>query len=54
MRDNSIRENQQAGFINVQHCDGKRNLSDMFTKEDKDIGHYLDTRDHVVTHPLSL
>ena len=28
-------------FIEVKHFEGKRNLSDMFTKEDRDTAHYI-------------
>ena len=37
------------GFIETKHCEGKYNLSDMFTKEDKDIQHYITSRDHIMS-----
>ena len=40
IRENAIRESVQAGIIEVKHIGGAINLSDLFTKEDKDVGHY--------------
>jgi hypothetical protein len=48
IRENAVRESQQKGFIITKHCQGKYNLSDMFTKEDKDIGHFIEIRDHMM------
>ena len=48
IRENAVRESQQNGFIITKHCQGKYNLSDMFTKEDKDIGHFIEIRDHMM------
>jgi hypothetical protein len=49
IRENSVRESTQSGFLLVKHCPGKRNLSDMFTKEDKDTAHFIEIRDVVMT-----
>jgi hypothetical protein len=49
MRENAVRESFQNGFIIVKHISGKINLSDMFTKEDKDTSHFLEIRDIVMT-----
>ena len=52
MRENAVRELQSKGFCKVQHIAGSTNLSDMFTKEDKDSAHYIQIRDAVQT-PIS-
>ena len=33
------------GLFKVKHISGKNNSSDIFTKEDKDIEHYITVRD---------
>ena len=48
MRENSTREQQLNGFCTVKHIPGDNNLSDMFTKEDKNINHFISIRDAVV------
>lgn len=48
MRENAIRESVSNDFVSIQHVEGKVNLADMFTKEDKDTPHYVKTRDHVM------
>ena len=52
MRENAVRESVQNGFITTKHCEGKYNLSDMFTKEDKDILHYITIRDNIMADEL--
>ena len=47
MRENAVREKQQDGFCVIKHIKGSTNLSDMFTKEDKNTAHYIDIRDAV-------
>jgi dUTPase/transposase InsO family protein len=49
MRENAVRESFQNGFIIVKHISGKINLSDMFTKEDKDTPHFLEIRNVVMS-----
>ena len=49
IRENAVRELVQQKFIEVQHIDGKINLADMFTKEDKDTKHFIGIRDIVLT-----
>jgi hypothetical protein len=53
IRENAVRESYQNGFIIVEHVPGKVNLSDMFTKEDKDTSHFLAIRNTVMSdrHP---
>ena len=48
MRENAVRESIQNGFMVTKHCMGKYNLSDMFTKEDKDTLHFIEIRDHIM------
>ena len=40
IRENAIREAVQLGIIQVRHIGGTINLSDLFTKEDKDVSHF--------------
>lgn len=49
IRENAVRESFQKGFLTVEHCPGKLNLSDMFTKEEKDLQHFLNIRNVVMT-----
>ena len=49
IRENAVRESVQSNFIQVEHIKGKLNLSDMFTKEDKDTLHFLTIRDVVLS-----
>ena len=48
MRENSIREQIKRKLIDIKHIPGIQNLSDMFTKEDKDTLHFIDIRDTVM------
>ena len=41
IRENAVREEVQAGRILVKHIAGILNISDLFTKEDKDVQHFL-------------
>ena len=52
IRDNAVRESCLNGFIIVKHVSGKFNLSDIFTKEDKDVQHFVTLRDHIVVNPI--
>jgi hypothetical protein len=45
IRENAVRESVQSNFITVQHIERKINLSDHFTKEDKDADHFITLRD---------
>ena len=38
-----------TGFVKVKHIEGKKNLSDLFTKEDRDISHFLEVRNLLLT-----
>ena len=50
IRENAVRESVSNGFAKIKHIEGKINLSDMFTKEDKDVGHFLEIRNTVMSH----
>ncbi len=45
MRENRIREDVLTNFVSIQHIDGKHNFADIFTKEMKDTGHFVELRD---------
>ena len=51
MRENAVREQILERTINVQHVGGKKNPSDIFTKEDRDITHYEQCRDTLCSTP---
>ena len=48
IRENAIREAIATNFISVQHVEGKFNLADIFTKEDKDVEHFIEIRDYML------
>ena len=50
MKENRVRENILSKFVCVCHINGK-NLADLFTKEMKDVTHFVELRDliHVTT-----
>ena len=48
IRENLIRENVASKFIEIKHCEGKLNIADLFTKEDKDVSHFCTIRDVLV------
>jgi hypothetical protein len=45
MKENRVRENVLSNFVTIKHVNGKTNLADLFTKEMKDIGHFVELRD---------
>lgn len=45
IRENAVRESVQNNFAEILHVAGKVNLSDLFTKEDKDDTHFVQLRD---------
>uniref|UniRef100_A0A7S2DXU3 Uncharacterized protein n=1 Tax=Helicotheca tamesis TaxID=374047 RepID=A0A7S2DXU3_9STRA len=53
MRENAVRESVQSGFATIKHINGKSNLSDIFTKEDRDTTHYLTVRGQLMSLPPS-
>ena len=48
IRENAIRESVHKGDIVVEHIKGDLNMSDMFTKEDKHVAHFLSIRDTIL------
>jgi deoxyuridine 5'-triphosphate nucleotidohydrolase len=52
MRENAIREAVASDFISVRHIEGKVNLADMFTKEDRDTEHFIQVRDLIMTDSI--
>ena len=52
IREIAVRESVLNGFMTVKHVQGKVNLSDLFTKEDKDTGHFITIRDFIITDKL--
>ena len=51
IRENAVCKQVQANFITIEHIGGKHNSANIFTKEDKDIAHYLHFRDSVQKSP---
>ncbi len=49
IRENAIREAIASDFISVQHIEGKVNLADLFTKEDRDAEHFINVRNQIMT-----
>ena len=49
IRENTVLESVKNDFIDVVHIAGCVNPSDMFTKEHKDIKHFCNLRDSVLT-----
>ena len=49
LRENAVRESVQSGSIEVRHIAGAINLADLFTKEDKDVQHFLSLRDTIMS-----
>jgi len=45
MRENRVRENISRKFVQINHVNGKLNLADLFTKEMKDVGHFVELGD---------
>ena len=45
MRENRIRENVVSHFVSIEHINGKLNVAGIFTKEMKDIAHFVELRD---------
>ena len=48
MRENAIQESVANDFVSISYVEGKVNLADVFTKEDKDVAHFQRTRDIIM------
>jgi hypothetical protein len=44
MRENRVRENVTSKFVTILHVDGKHNIADIFTKEMREITHFVELR----------
>jgi hypothetical protein len=53
MKENRVGENIASQFVSIQHIEGKLNIADIFTKEMKDVGHFVTLRD-LFMRPRSL
>jgi hypothetical protein len=45
MKENHIRENIANNFVTINHVGRKVNMADIFMKEMKDTGHFVELRD---------
>jgi hypothetical protein len=52
LRENHVRENIASKFVLIKHVDGKTNLANIFTKEMKNIAHFVELRDLFMCHRL--
>jgi hypothetical protein len=52
MRENAVHKSIEKDFITVRHVSGKCNLADLFTKEDKDVEHFIQLRNNILTDSL--
>ena len=52
MKENRVRESILSNFVIIKHIDGKVNLADIFTKEMKDINHFVELRDLIMCSRL--
>jgi hypothetical protein len=53
MRENLVRENVEKHLVTIAHVGGKVNMADLFTKEMKDTGHFVELRDLMMRSRLS-
>jgi hypothetical protein len=44
MKENRVRENVLSNFVSIKHVDGKVNIADIFTKQMKDVNHFVELR----------
>ena len=51
IRENAVRESIKTGTIDIKHIGGKTNPSDIFTKKDRDINHFIQCRDTLCSAP---
>ena len=49
IRENAVRESVAMGLIAINHIEGKKNPSDIFTKEDKDTEHFIKVRNSIMS-----
>ncbi len=53
MKENRVWENILNDFVRICHIDGKINLADLFTKEMKDVSHFVELRNLMMCSRLS-
>jgi hypothetical protein len=53
MKENHVLESVLSNFVTIKHIDGKINLADIFTKEMKDVSHFVVLRDLVMCSRLA-
>jgi hypothetical protein len=53
MKENQGRENIASKFVSIKHIDGKINIADIFTKEMKDVNHFVTLHDLFMCHHLA-
>jgi hypothetical protein len=53
MRENRVRENVASNFVSIHHIVGKLNFADIFTKEMRDVAHFVELRDLFMCPRLS-
>ena len=51
IKENVVRENVANKTISISHVEGKVNIADIFTKEDKDLNHFLSIRNLLLFDP---
>ena len=49
IRENAVRESISNKFLRLKHIEGKVNLADLFTKEDRDTKHFITIRDLIMS-----
>ena len=49
IRENSVRESIANNLVTISHVSGDINPADIFTKEDKDLSHFIKIRDTLLT-----
>jgi hypothetical protein len=49
MKENRVRESVASKSVQICHIDGKINLAVLFTKEMKDVTHFIELRDRIMS-----
>ena len=52
IRENATRESVQNKIVEIKHVAGKTNPADIFTKEQKDVSHFLKLRNIILSPPF--
>ena len=51
MQENAVCESVQKRLVQIKHIAGANNPADLFTKEDKDVKHFISIQDQLVCVP---